>query len=85
MQAISEGEAVITASCADQTANSVVKVMANDEIVTGIHNVIPVSEDGTYVVYSANGILMMTTSDYNSLHKLPVGIYIINGKKTMIK
>lgn len=82
VQAISVGDAVITASCGNNKAECSLNVIDSD-IITGIHKISP-DADGLYVVYSTNGILMMKTSDLQKLHTLSPGIYIINGKKTLI-
>ena len=45
----------------------------------------PDAEDNLYKVYSIDGVYIMTTGDLQSLRKLTPGIYLINGKKTIIK
>jgi len=39
----------------------------------------------TYVVYNLQGMLVSRTKDLESLHRLPAGIYIVNGKKIAIR
>lgn len=82
VQGISEGEAVIAATCGDITAECTVTVEAAPT--TGV-DMVTATEEGLYEVYSTNGIHVMTTKDRRNLHNLPAGIYIINGTKTLIK
>lgn len=51
---------------------------------TAIDNVAVDSTDG-YNVYGINGILMLKCDSKSDLNKLPRGIYIVNGKKMIIK
>ena len=55
--------------------------------ISGIEDVVADKEfDGTYVVYDLNGILKLTTTDFAEIRNtLDKGIYIINGKKVLIK
>lgn len=41
--------------------------------------------DGLYRVYNLQGINVLNTQDKNALNNLPAGIYIINGKKTLLR
>lgn len=41
--------------------------------------------NGLFNVYSISGIRMMITSNGNDLKNLPAGLYIINGKKAVVK
>ena len=43
-----------------------------------------VADADGYKVYNLQGVNVMTTKDKNELSQLPAGIYIINGKKTLI-
>ena len=54
---------------------------------SGIEDVVADKEfDGIYVVYDLNGILKLTTTDAAEIRNtLDKGIYIINGKKVLIK
>ena len=51
---------------------------------TGISNV-SASETTSYNVYTISGMHVMNTSDKSDLKSLPMGIYIVNGKKIAIK
>lgn len=51
---------------------------------TGISE-IEATDDETYVVYTISGVLVMKTSDSSMLDSLPEGLYIVNGKKVVIK
>ena len=41
--------------------------------------------DGRYRVYNLQGILVLDTSDETRINSLPAGLYIINGRKILIK
>lgn len=51
---------------------------------TGIQD-IQADSYGNYVVYNLNGNHITTTKDRNSLQNLPEGMYIINGKKILLR
>ena len=54
---------------------------------SGIEDVVADKDfDGTYTVYGLNGALKLTTTDAAEIsNSLGKGIYIINGKKVLIK
>ena len=41
--------------------------------------------DGLWVVYDLNGVNILTTADYENVMNLSAGLYIINGKKVIIR
>ncbi len=49
--------------------------------ITGIES----DEDGLFVVYNASGIQVLSTTDPNAVNALPAGLYIVNGKKYIVK
>lgn len=51
---------------------------------TSIEDIIAGGSNG-WVIYNTAGIKVLETSDANRLEQLPDGIYIINGKKTVVK
>ena len=65
---------------------TVVEVVAigSDDSDTGISS-IEAEADGTYHVYSIDGVRRMTTRESAEIESLPEGIYIVNGKKVAIK
>ena len=80
---LQDGEAIITATTTDGT-----NLSATCKIVdkgSGITDVLTSSECFDYTVYNLQGILILKTADANCIKELPTGIYIINGKKVMIK
>lgn len=83
IQAISKGNAIISAKCGDQETECIVNVV-NSDIPLGV-DVISPDADGMYEVYSTDGILLLKKVDYQQLHKLTPGVYIINGKKALIR
>lgn len=48
-------------------------------------NVIDADNEGNFNVYSLSGAGIMKTADRNALRNLGTGIYVINGKKVLIK
>ena len=73
----------------DVTVNSsevVVEVTETetDDSATGISS-IEATADGKYNVYSISGVRLMTTTDSSDVESLPEGLYIVNGKKVVIK
>lgn len=55
----------------------------NDTLDSGI-SLLKTDADTLYTVYSIGGTLIMRSANRESVNDLPEGIYIINGKKTMI-
>lgn len=51
---------------------------------TGIGSIVAPAEDG-YTVYNLQGICVMKTADADDLNRLPAGLYIINGRKHIVK
>lgn len=45
----------------------------------------PQPVDGIYRVYNLQGVNVMSTRDASQLNSLPKGIYVVNGKKTVIR
>lgn len=43
------------------------------------------AQDGGWVVYTLNGVKVLETTDANALSKLSKGIYVINGKKFIVR
>ncbi|MCH5329088.1 MAG: Ig-like domain-containing protein [Coprobacter sp.] len=81
--AIKKGETTITATCNENvSASCTVTVSAQP---SAIHSIPSDPENGTYNVYNLEGIHLMTTKEKSDLYKLPAGIYIVNGKKAIVK
>lgn len=51
----------------------------------GIEDVTPDFGTDEYVVYNLRGVLMLKTTDIENVRKLPGGVYIVNGRKLMLK
>ena len=51
---------------------------------TAIENIVAEGENG-WVIYSTSGIKVLETKDAGKVSALPIGIYIVNGIKTVIK
>ncbi len=60
--------------------------MEDYDFTTAIDKVpVYVPQNDTYKVYNLQGSLVKVTSDKAELNSLPAGLYIINGKKVMVK
>lgn len=81
VNALSPGTTIITASCRNISAQCQVSVLDN------ISSIILIDTDlkTHYTIYNLKGVLVMETEDPNKLSQLPIGLYIVNGKKTIIK
>lgn len=51
---------------------------------SGIDQIV-VTEGGKYDVYSISGVRLMTTTISSEIESFPEGLYIVNGKKVVIK
>ena len=51
----------------------------------GVETIIEEPTDGLYMVYDLNGVKMLETKDFSAVNELPKGIYIVNGKKIVVK
>lgn len=83
--AVAEGNAVITVSSTDGSKVSagcnIIVVKQNSGFIDGV----TASYDGTYTVYNLQGIAILKTDDIKAIAQLPVGAYIVNGKKVIIR
>ena len=52
---------------------------------TGIDNIAASVNNGMYEVYNLGGMHVMSTADSGNINSLPKGIYIVNGKKAVVK
>lgn len=51
----------------------------------GVESLIGENEAGIYKAYNLNGVKVMETKDAGEINNLPKGIYIVNGKKVVVK
>ena len=51
----------------------------------GVESVITQPQDGVYRVYNLQGVKVMETNDVSEINNLSKGIYIVNGKKVVVK
>lgn len=79
---ISNGKAIIKATATDGSEISATCTVIVDDS-TGIANIEKTSDE--YFVYNLQGIMIMKTEDYGRIKRLPAGIYIVNGKKLIVK
>lgn len=79
-----EGESIITATSTDGSNKSVSCKIVVRKSNAGIEGISSSEEQGTFVVYNLQGIMVLRTKLMQELQNLPAGIYIVNGKKTMI-
>ena len=71
-------------STGDDTESEDENGESGDDETDGINNV-SVTSNGTYKVYTLTGMHVMTTTDSSTIKSLPEGMYIINGKKIVVK
>lgn len=53
------------------------------DVETGIQNI--AEENGKYIIYNLQGIKVMETHELMTIKSLPAGIYIINGRKVVLR
>lgn len=51
----------------------------------GVESIVEEPVNGIYDVYNLNGVKLLETKDVNDINNLSKGIYIVNGKKVLIK
>lgn len=83
VSAISDGTSMITVKSADGNCEATCLVSVSPD--SGIEDIIVSSADGIYAVYNLQGILVLKTEDIESVKQLPAGLYIVNGKKMIIR
>lgn len=59
-------------------------VVFDTETQSGISNV-SVNSSNCYTVYNLNGVKVLDTKAKNDINKLPAGLYLVNGKKVLVK
>lgn len=79
---LADGEAIITAATTDGSNLTAICKIVNPG--AGIEDVVLPSGNDIFVVYNLQGILILRTKTIEDLKNLPAGIYIVNGKKTII-
>lgn len=79
-----EGESIITATSTDGSDKSVSCKIIVRKSNAGIEDIYSSEEQRTYVVYNLQGIMVLRTEKIQDFQDLPAGIYIVNGKKTII-
>lgn len=80
---LADGEAIITAVTTDGSNLSASCKIVNPG--AGIDNIVMSTENGLYSVYNLQGIMVLKTEDREKIQLLPSGIFIINGKKVIIR
>lgn len=60
------------------------RIPVNNATATAINNIVSDTSNG-YVVHTLNGVCLMKTINKSELSNLPKGIYIVNGRKTIVK
>ncbi len=51
----------------------------------GVDDIIENQPTEGYIVYDLQGVLRLKTADMDEVKQLPSGLYIVNGKKTLIR
>lgn len=83
LTALSYGTATIVAKSADGNCEATCLVTVNSE--AGIDDVTVTLADGPYVVYNLQGMMVLKSDNMDEVKQLPAGVYIINGKKMMVR
>lgn len=83
VSAISDGTSMITVKSADGNCEATCLVSVSPD--SGIEDIIVSTADGIYTVYNFQGILVLKTEDIERVKQLPAGLYIVNGKKMIIR
>ncbi len=60
------------------------KMIVEDESL-GVDDIIENQPTEGYIVYDLQGVLRLKTADMDEVKQLPSGLYIVNGKKTLIR
>ena len=81
--ALSEGNTIVTARSADGNceASCLVTVTSVDDSVDSIDSCV----GGVYIVYNLQGIKILESEDFDTVKQLLSGVYIVNGKKLIVK
>ncbi len=80
---VTEGEAIITAATTDGTNLTTTCKIVNPG--AGAEDIIMSSENGIYIVYNLQGIMVLKTEDYEQVNELPAGLYLVNGNKVIVR
>lgn len=51
----------------------------------GVDDIVENQPTGDYIVYDLQGVMRISTADLDEVKQLPAGVYIVNGKKILIK
>lgn len=83
LTALSEGTATIVAKSADGNCEVSCLVTVTSEV--GSVDAIGSCPSGEYIVYNLQGMKILESEDIDKVKQLPSGVYIVNGKKLIIK
>ena len=83
LTALSEGTSTITAKSADGNCEVSCLVTVTSEV--GSVDAIGSCPRGVYIIYNLQGIKILESEDVDKVKQLPSGVYIVNGKKLIIK
>ncbi|MCH5239615.1 MAG: Ig-like domain-containing protein [Muribaculaceae bacterium] len=83
VKALSSGSTSISAVCGNAYAICVVTV--NPDSTESVNDLEAIDSDGPYRVYNVQGVNILTVQSKSELNKLEPGLYIINGKKVIIR
>lgn len=83
LTALAEGEAIITVRSTDGNCEASCQVSVIDA--GGLVDAINSAMGGEYRVFNLQGIKVLESKDADMLKLLPKGVYIVNGKKIVIK
>lgn len=84
VSAVATGNAVITVTTGDSSTAEIDLEVVDDNVDNGIEFLVSPNEN-EYIVYSTSGVLLLDRVSKEDLRILTPGVYIINGKKVMVR
>lgn len=81
--AVAIGTSTITATCGEVAATCIVNVSDDDS--DNIDSFLDLEKDDSFTIYNLMGVKLMENVSIDKLHNLDSGVYIINGRKVVIK
>ncbi len=80
LTAVGAGDATVTATSADGNCQASCLVTVKDD--SGVDGVLT---DEVYTVFNLQGMLLLKGVGIEEVERLPAGVYIVNGKKTLLR
>ncbi len=71
--------------CLNQVYVDNVKLWFQKSVATGVEAISANSADDAVTVYNLQGNCLLRNADKSALSTLPAGLYIVNGRKSLLK